>query len=455
MLTRSIRFLIGCTLFALLLGAMGAAQDDSSSSTASSKSESATDNGNASPTSDNLTDPNAAPNPAEENIEPSLIRRLGSPFAFSVTPMGTKVGPLTITDLSSSGFFVTSAAPEHPAQTLWGSTTSADIYWHSNSAKNTWAFQTTPSVSTSGGQAFLNEAAGLAFTRQMTARWSLTITNSFSYLQNTYLLNPQNVLAYGNSGYFLQTVYAQQNGAATYDSNSMSMTYQMSGRTTLSITPQLGATFLDQFGSVDFVTYLGGGVTVNHNLSPNRSISFNSNFTRSTSSGNSYGTTQPWNTSTFGMGYQQQIGHNWWITGNISASYQSGQTSYWLPVGNIGLMRNFSTGSLVLGYSRSEAAQTLLSSGYFDQADLAYSRAFGRKFSTQLGAAEFRTIQTGSHGQGERIFGSIYYRWIHNLSWVASYNYSSQKGNQPGLNIGNSTYISLGLRWMLGRVAGL
>jgi len=170
---------------------------------------------------------------------------------------------------------------------------------------------------------------------------------------------------------------------------------------------------------------------------------------------NSVGSSSGWTTNTFGAGFRQQIGQAWWVTGNISASYQSGPQSYWLPIGNIGVMRTFHTGSVVVGYSRSEAQQALLSSGYFDQADLAYSRTFGRKVSAQMGAGVFRTVQTGTHGQGERIFGSIYYRWIHNLSWVLAYNYSNQSGNQPGLNVGTSTYVSFGLRYNLGRVPGL
>ena len=95
------------------------------------------------------------------------------------------------------------------------------------------------------------------------------------------------------------------------------------------------------------------------------------------------------------------------------------------------------------------------SSGYFDQADFGYSRNFGRKFSASIGAAAFRTVETVSRGQGERAFGSIYYRWVHNLAWVASYNYTNQTGNARDLNLGTTTYISVGLRWMLGRTPGL
>jgi hypothetical protein len=443
--------LLGCMMTVLFSVSIAAAQDGTSSSA---------------DTAIPAADANSAPAAAESTVvadtddigvgpSPSLMKRLGTPFAFSVQPNGTKFGPLTITDLSNSGFAVFSSSPGFPSQTLWGTTTSADIFWQNHSSKNNWTFQTTPAVSITDGTAYLNENAGLAFTRQISERWTMSATNQFSYLQNTFLQDPQNVLAYGNGGYYMQTLFAQQKGAATYDSTNMSMNYLMSGRTQLSIIPQLGLTFADQNGSMNLITYLGGGATINHNLSATRSISFNYNYVYSKSSLDTVGPASAWNTNTFGVGFRQEFGQSWWLSGNLSASYQSGVDSYWLPVGNIGLMKTFRNGAFSVGYSRSQAEQVLLSSGYFDQVDLAYSRNFGRRISASIGAAAFRTIQTSTHGQGERYFGSFYYRWVHNLSWVASYNYSSQSGNQPTLNLGNTTYISVGLRWMLGRTPGL
>jgi hypothetical protein len=446
--------LLSCMITVLFLVSMAVAQDGTSSSadTAGAQAATAGDDNSAQATSPLLTPPDSRDNDLQQ---PSLIKRLGTPFAFSVQPNGAKLGPLTITDLSNSGFAVFSSAPGYPSQTLWGTTTAADVYWQNHGDRNNWIFQTTPEVSVTSGTAYLNMNSGLAFTRQISERWSMSATNQFSYLQNSFLQNPQNVLAYGNGGYYLQTIYAQQRGAATYDSSNMSMSYLMSGRNTLTITPQIGLTFADQFNTMNFVTYFGGGATINHNFSASRSISFNYNYVYSKSDLNTAGAENAWNTNTFGAGFRQQFGQTWWLTGNLSASYQSGVNSYWLPVGSIALMKTFRTGTFSVGYSRSQAEQVLLSSGYFDQADFGYSRNFGRKFSASIGAAAFRTVETVSRGQGERAFGSIYYRWVHNLAWVASYNYTNQTGNARDLNLGTTTYISVGLRWMLGRTPGL
>ena len=446
--------LLSCIVTMLLLASMAGAQDGTSSSADTAATQAAADgNDNGTPaTSPLLTPPDLSDNDLQQ---PSLIKRLGTPFAFSVQPNGAKAGPLTITDLSNSGFAVFSSAPGYPSQTLWGTTTAADIYWQNHGDRNNVIFQTTPEVSVTSGTAYLNMDSGLAFTRQLSERWTMSATNQFSYLQNSLLQNPQNVLAYGNSGYYLQTIYAQQREAATYDSSDMSMTYLMSGRNTLTITPKIGLTFADQLNTMNFITYFGGGATINHNFSARSSISFNYTYVFSKSDLNTAGADDAWSTNTFGAGFRQQFGQTWWLSGGLSASYQSGVNPYWLPVGSIALMKTFRTGTFTVGYSRSQAEQVLVSSGYFDQADFGYSRNFGRKFSASIGGAAFRTVETVSRGQGGRAFGSVYYRWVHNLAWVASYNYSNQKGNSRDLNLGTTTYISVGLRWMLGRTPGL
>jgi hypothetical protein len=428
----------------------------SSSSTADSGlASSASDSGGKTPQDEMATPASTASSIAPDATPGSFIRQLGTAFPLSAQPEGFKFGPLMITDISNSSFYLLSSAPGQATQNLWGNTTSAEIVYQHHTDRNTFAFQAKPQVSVTGDKPFLNEESGFAFTRQMSARWMLSATNQLSFLQNTQLVNPQNLLAYGNGGFYWQTLYAQQTGTAIYDSSNISMTYQMNGRTQVSLTPQVGVTVADQLGSANFVTYLGGGASINRNLSATRSVSFSYNFVHSRSSTNSFGSSGAWNTNTLGAGFRQQIGRSFWIDGNLSASYQSGQYSYWTPVGNIGISKSFHNGSMSLTYSRSQAAQVLLSSGYFDQFDFGYNHSFNRKFSTSMEGGAFRTVETGSHGTGKRIGGSAFYRWVHNLSWVASYNYSTQSGNQPTLNLGNTTYISFGLNWNPGQAPNL
>jgi hypothetical protein len=439
-----------CTIAAMILGAVCLAQEGSSSSKDKDNTGGASSDGQTA--SAGLTNPSIDPTPGPSG---SPHRLLGTPLGLSIQPDGTKVGPLTLSDVSTSGFYVHSTAPGAPSQTLFGNSTSMDVFYQHHTDRNTFTFQTTPQFSLTDGRVYVNDGAGFSFTRQLTPRWTLMANDQFSYLQNTLLQDPQNVLAYGNGGYYLQTVYAQQMGASTYNNSNVSMSYQLSGKDQLSLSPQLGVTFMNQSSAFSLITYMGGGGTWTHTVNLSRSVYASYNFLHSSSSTDSNETMGAWNTNTFGVGFTQQFGQSWWLTGNISASYQGGVDSYWLPVGNLGLMKKFRNASLLVAYSRSQAEQVLVSSGYFDQADLSYSQAFGRKFSASLGAAAFRTVNTGARGTGKRVFGSVSYRWIRNMSWVAAYSFSSQHGNQQNLNIGDSSYISIGLRWNLGRVPRL
>jgi hypothetical protein len=128
--------------------------------------------------------------------------------------------------------------------------------------------------------------------------------------------------------------------------------------------------------------------------------------------------------------------------------------SYWTPTGNLGIVKTLPKGSLSVAYSRTQAEQVLLSSGYFDQLDFSYTHSFSRNLSMSLSGGAFRTVETVAHGTGKRIGGSVFYKWAHNLSWTAGYNYSNQSGNLPNLNLGDTTYISFGLNWNPGRAPG-
>ncbi len=206
---------------------------------------------------------------------PSVSGRFGFP-SVSTQPEGLKLGALTILDLTNSGFVVFSSAPGEPVQTASGYSTASDITYLHRSGQNVLSFQATPQVSVTEGQAFLNTQSGLSFTRSISPRWSLSATNQFAFLQNTQLQTAQ-TLAQGGGGLYLQNYYIQQNGSVVYDSSNISLTYLMNGRTQLSLLPQIGFTFADQFGHADLIANLGGGVTISRNLSASRSVSVSLN----------------------------------------------------------------------------------------------------------------------------------------------------------------------------------
>jgi hypothetical protein len=113
-------------------------------------------------------------------------------------------------------------------------------------------------------------------------------------------------------------------------------------------------------------------------------------------------------------------------------------------------MKSFHKNTISAAYSRSTAAQVLLSSGYYDQADLAYASHFGQKFSANVGIGTFRSVQTGNHDSGRRAYASIGYHWRPNLVWSLGYSYAYQSSTQASLYNGTTNGFRVGLNWVLG-----
>jgi len=121
-------------------------------------------------------------------------------------------------------------------------------------------------------------------------------------------------------------------------------------------------------------------------------------------------------------------------------------------------MKSFGQSSIVAGYTRTEAANVLISSGYYEQGDVSYNRSIGQKVNVNAGGGAFRTSYTGSYYNGIRAGGGLTYQWMTRLSLHAGYNFSHQNGVQAAgfaPFLGNTSYFNIGLNWLLGQHSGL
>ena len=383
------------------------------------------------------------------------IRELGTPFPLQLRPVGVKIGPLFLTNVSDSFFYAVNTAPGEPTQTLAGNSLSATIVYTKLISRGVLAFQGREQFSLSGLQPFYNQLASLDFTDQLTERWTVNAGISLTYFQNSILANPQYLLSYTNSGIVQQTVFAQQNVATTYISNNLSASYQLSGRSQISFTPMLSANFLDQPGGWTSVTTVGGSVALSHSFSPTLSAGAFYGLSHSITSGAS-NTSPGWNSQSLGVSFQKVFRGSWTLAGSLAASFQSAQFSYWTPTGSITGVKAFHwNGALSAAYSRSQAAQVFVSSGYFDQGDISYRQRIGQKFSVNAGVGEFRTVDVLSHEHGKRAGASLSYQWLPRLSLNAGYNFAHQTGTQSTFFLGNTSYVSFGVSWLPGAQSGL
>ena len=399
-----------------------------------------------------VTNPRVDPN----TIAPSTVSHFPLSNPFTVQPSGLKLGPFRVIDLSTTGFFEAASGP-NGTQDLWGSMLSSDIFLNKQIGKGTLSILAKPELSFIGGQAYVNANTGATYSYQLNPRWTFQASESFSYYQNDALLqNPQYLLFYVNGGFVAQAVFAETKGSSLYNATNFSGSYQLSGKTQVSFTPELGVTLLEQLGNLETVRNLGFGISVSHTINPNRSVSVFYNFSHLTSTSDALSSgISSWNGQSLGAGFQQKIGHDWSISANLAASYQHTTVAQWTPSGSVSVSKLFRNGNIAAAYSRSEASQVFVSSGYFDQADLSYSRHLGRKMTTFFGAGAFRGVLTGSRESGERVGANFSYQLRRNVALTSGYNFVRQRADQASLYNGNTTFVTFGLTWTLGRPSGL
>jgi len=389
-------------------------------------------------------------------IAPSTLSHFNLANPFTLQPGGLKLGPFHLLDVSTSGFFEAASGLTGPPQDIWGSMITSDLFLNKHIGKGSLAILAKPELSFIGGQPFVNVNTGATFSYQF-QRWSFQASDGFSYYQNDALLqNPQYLLYYVNGGIVAQAVYAQARGSSLYNATNFSGSYQLSGRTQVSFNPELGVTMLDQLGNLELVRNLGFGISVAHTINPNRSVSVFYNFSHLTSTSNEFSSgVSSWNGQSIGAGIQQKLGRDWSISANLAASYQHTASSQWTPSGNIAVSKMLHSGYMSAAYSRTEASRVFVSSGYFDQADVSYSRHLGRKMTVFVGGGAFRGVLTGSRESGERAGANFSYQWLRNVALTTGYNFVRQRTDEASLYNGNTTSVTFGLSWTLGRPSGL
>ena len=425
----------------------GSPADDSSSSAAPSDTA-------GKPSSNNATDSASVTLDDETNT----IKQLGTPFPLQLQPEGLKIGPCTIPSVSDSFFYAVNSAPVTPTETFAGNSISGSLICTKTFSRGVLAAQARGQFSFANSwHPYTNQAVGVTFNDQLSERWSLSASASFTYFQNSILANPQYLLSYQNAGIVQQTLFLQQNTSTLYESNNVSLSYHMGERTQLTLTPILGATFQDEQGGWSIARTFGGAVGITHTFSPNLGLGAFYSISHSVTSG--VADSPGWNSQSIGFTFQYNFHQSWFVSGSVAATGQLvANVLTMTPTGTVTLMKRFSHSAISGAYSRSEAGSVIVSSGYFDQADIGYNQSISKKLSFNVGVGEFRTINTVAHAYGKRAGGGVSYQWTPRLSVFAGYSFAHQNGTvstnfSPFL--GNTNAFNMGLTWLLGARSGL
>ncbi len=403
---------------------------------------------------------NTANNPASTISDNNTVRQLGTPFPLSLQPQGVKIGPFYLPSISDSFFYASNTAPGEPTQTFAGNSVTANLVASKTLSSGTLAFQAREQVSFANSvRPYLNSSIGVTFNDQLSERWSLNASAQFTYFQNSILSNPEYLLSYQNSGVVQQTLFVQQNVSTVYETNNIALSYSLSGSTHLTLSPVIGATFLDQQQGWTSTRQFGGAVGVSHDFTPNLTLGAYYTLYYNVTSGivDSPGFTS----QSIGLSFQYKFAQSWSVAGSLASSGQLIAKVWELsPTGSVRVLKSFSRSrsSISAAYTRAEASNVFISSGYYDQGDISYNQALSNKLSFNVGAGEFRTINTTTHYYGKRAGGSLSYQLSPRLSLNGGYNFAHQEGVQTSSFspfLGNTNSFNLGLTWFLGAHSGL
>jgi len=399
-----------------------------------------------------------ADNTASTASDSNVIRQLGTPFPLELQPQGLKIGPFYMPNISDSFIFAVNSVPGQPTETFAGDSIATSlVYSHNFNNGGVLAVQAHEQFSVSQLHPYFNQAVGATYNQQLTERWTLNANAAFTYFQNSILANPQYILSYQNGGIVQQTAFTLQTGYTMYESNNIALSYSLNGRTHLTLSPILGATFLEQQGGWTSTHQFGGGVGISRDFTPNLNAGVFYSISHSVTSG--IAGSPSWNGQGFGFSMSYKFLNSWSLSASLAASGQVVAQVWTLtPTGSLTLMKAFRRSSVYGAYSRSEAGNIIVSTGYFDQADIGYSQKFSQKLSFNAGAGQYRTINTFNRLDGKHIGGSVSYQWTPRVSLNAGYSYAHQTGVQNSTFspfLGNTSFFSAGVNWLLGSHSGL
>jgi hypothetical protein len=390
----------------------------------------------------------------------NTVRQLGTPFPLQLQAQGLKIGPFYIPSISDSFWYAANSEPGQPTQSFAGNSITANIVATKMLNNGVLAFQAREQFSfLNSVQPYLNQSAAFDFTKQLSERWSLTASANLTYFQNSILANPQYLLSYQNAGQLQQTLFVQQRNYTMYESNNIGLSYSLTGRTQITLSPILGGAFsyIPQQGWVNTHQF-GGAVGVTHEVTSNLTLGAFYNLSHSATSGVS--DAPGWNSENWGVSllYNRP---SWSVAGALSAGGQLVANIWTLtPTGSLKVMKRFnrfSRSSIAAAYTRSEAGSIILSSGYFDQGNISYSQNIDRKLSFNVGVGMYRTINTGSSQNGKTVGGGVNYQYSSRLSFNAGYNFAHQNGMSTATFLpflGNTNSLNLGVTWFLGSRSG-
>ncbi len=386
----------------------------------------------------------------------------------SANPLSGQNGPLqwgwvSIRSLSYLQYFgnVTVNNPGMPAsnEDLNASQFSAAIVIdHTFSSLHLLHFtvQYTPSLFVTEGHVYtnaLNQSAGLDTAFQLDPRWSLELSDRFSYLGSQRYYSGLSLDANYSLGSVQQNSFLNGPGTVIYNTLGATFTYLWSPVTTVSFTPTFS--YQDATGSVSSTEnlsafYGGGRVNVSHSISASQTIGvsymgqYAAYSNTSTTAGPQVGGLQQDAMFTYG----QQLGASLRFNVGLGWAGNSGSDSQAGLAASAGITKSIQRMAFAFNYYRGHQFNGYVASGTSNRVDLVHTIHWGQRFSTSTSGAYFKT-SGGSSQQQSGTYGTEQFNLAlaRTISATASISYTNQTGDGVYVQSRHSLLGTVGLVW--------
>jgi hypothetical protein len=317
--------------------------------------------------------------------------------------------------------------------------------------------QYSPQLAFSNGQFqtdLSNQNVGLSSTFLLSPRWTLVLRETYSERNGQTLFGDFNLDVNAVSGQTADSPFLQNFHKEINTDGFFSLTYQMSERDSISITPD-GHTYdayLTPTATSATLSYAyGGQVGWGHIITERSTLNAYGGWDRRFTE---YG--QPISDYySFGMGYTNRITQTVTIHGDIGGSTVANTGGrYWTSIGNASIRKDFRSSNISLSYYRGNGFGTFNQTGYADRVDVSYDIRILQRLSLGAGGSrETGSSLGGGNTQytGEYATGRAGFYLGAGLGISANIGRRWQSGAGVGPDAGDTTFFAGSLTWQPSR----
>lgn len=384
-----------------------------------------------------------------------------SPLAGENGPL--QFGPFSVRSVSFLQEYSQASlqAPGTPTQTasIDISQISADIVIsHAFGASHSTQFslQYTPSLFLTEGHVYtnaLNQSAGVDTIFQLDPRWSLQLSDRFSYYGRQRSFAGLSLDANYSLGTVNQNNFLDGPARVIYNAAGVTVSYLWSPLTRVSFTPTFG--YQDSTGAVSATQNVsafsaGGQFVVTHQLSATQTvgISYTGVHVSYSNSSTAAGPQSNGLQQDFLVNYSQQLATTWRLSAGLGVTDNTGLNSQSGVAAGAGITKSFQRMDLAVNYYRGHQFNGYITAQTSDRIDLVHTIRWSPRFSTVSSIAYFRTANSPNPAtSGEYATEQFSYGLTRSLSVTAGFSYTKQTGDGVYLLNGTRKLGTVGITW--------